>query len=67
MAGKAEYMKEWRQTKTGREYLAASKRREKARRRAVMELVENHEEEYARLLNKHVTQVEAEFQFESRS
>ena len=57
---KADYMRHWRTTPAGRAAMIAQKRREKAARRAWVELAKNHEEEYDELFMAHLIELERE-------
>jgi len=47
-----EYMREWRKTAAGREYLRKQKAKERARRKAANALIARYPEEYRRLLTR---------------
>lgn len=57
-----EYMREWRQTDTGRASLAAQKRRAKAKSRAHATLALRYQLEFERLFKMHLAEIEREEQ-----
>jgi hypothetical protein len=56
----AEYMRGWRRSLSGQAATMAQRRREKARRAAIADLIENHQGEFDVLFSQHLRRVEAE-------
>lgn len=53
----AEYMREWRQTPNGRAALDAQRKRAKAHRLAVQDLIKRHESEFEKLFINRLEQI----------
>lgn len=65
MTDRTEYMRKHRQTMTGQAQLAAQKRRDKARRRAVARLIDRYRLEWNAIFIEELDRVEEEFRAEN--
>lgn len=60
MVSKADYIREWRKTPAGQESLRQQKQRERAKARAIVLLIDAHDEEYDVYFQMALNRIKAE-------